>query len=124
MTLYLNRRRDKASSGWSNPKSKQKLIEEQGTICNKCKNTLPAKKLQLDHIRAISLGGEQFNIKNHQLLCIKCHINKSQRDRKLVNALKYLKIIKTSGQTDFTLEEINYYCEVLNKVFDEEKRRQ
>jgi 5-methylcytosine-specific restriction endonuclease McrA len=45
------------------------------------KNTVPKdKKIEIDHILAISKGGESLGQENHRILCIVCHKIKTKSD--------------------------------------------
>jgi 5-methylcytosine-specific restriction endonuclease McrA len=62
-------------------KYKLRLYKAQGFKCNICKGKKPASNLEIDHIQAATLGGNSY-IKNLQLLCKACHIEK---DAVLIN---------------------------------------
>ena len=123
MNHYIRKMSDKPSNGWSNKKSKQKLIEQNGTVCNNCNQAFPPKFIEIDHIEATGLGGKQFDIKNHQLLCIKCHRKKTYLDKKLIQALKNLGVISKSGRTEFSLEEIRLYVKIIREIFVKKEER-
>lgn len=47
---------------------------------HKCVKCGARRKLQVDHIKPIHRGGEEFNLENLQTLCIVCHKIKTQGD--------------------------------------------
>ncbi|MCY0943500.1 HNH endonuclease [Streptomyces antarcticus] len=49
--------------------------------CFACDVLLPADGLEVDHIKALSNGGKD-EIKNVQLLCRRCHLSKTNVDRR------------------------------------------
>ena len=54
-------------------------------------------QFQLDHIIAVALGGDNWNLKNLQLLCIKCHKKKTKQDMVLIkNKRKGQKMVHVS----------------------------
>jgi len=66
-------------------------------ICNKCKKQIDLGKygisftynfLQVDHIVPISLGGNEFDESNLQILCIECAKRKNSRDAKNLRNFK------------------------------------
>lgn len=46
---------------------------------------LSTSDIQLDHIQALNLGGDKFDVDNLQVLCRTCHAKKSQQEKKLIN---------------------------------------
>ena len=70
-----------------NAKDKEFLYERQKGKCNGCKEKLPMKVLQVDHIKAFVKGGSD-KPSNLQLLCGPCNASKgkgtqAQFDKKL-----------------------------------------
>lgn len=48
--------------------------------CRECGFNGTSKELEGDHIKAIALGGDEFDLENVQTLCKKCHKCKTRRD--------------------------------------------
>ena len=60
--------------------------------------------LEDDHIKPIALGGDEYDLKNRQTLCCKCHKRKTARESKLfAMARKGIDVskIKFTKLTDF-----------------------
>ena len=90
----IKRQDNKRIEGYSMNKSKTILIDQLGLKCNKCKQTFNKKiQLQLDHVIPVSLKGEHNNIKNHQLLCHNCHMQKTIIDKKIVKMMKECNVL-------------------------------
>ena len=62
-------------------KSRKQALEKYGKQCLRCGKA--ELKLQVDHILAISAGGDPYKIENLQVLCVACHKWKTlmERDR-------------------------------------------
>jgi len=50
---------------------------------HRCVHCGARRKLQVDHIKPIYKGGEEFNLENLQTLCIGCHKVKTQIDNSI-----------------------------------------
>lgn len=59
---------------------RKKTLKRDNYKCVKCgeKN----QPLEVDHIKPISLGGEEFDMNNTQTLCSNCHKEKTKQDLK------------------------------------------
>lgn len=57
-------------------------------ICQECKKEFDISQLQLDHIIPVKIGGHFFNKDNLQLLCNKCHHNKTANDIVTIHILE------------------------------------
>ena len=57
----------------------QKLMEKQSNLCNGCGVDLISVKYHIDHIVAVSKGGENID-SNVQLLCVTCNTSKGAKD--------------------------------------------
>ena len=55
------------------------LMEKQNGLCNGCQIDLTANKYHMDHIVAISKGGQNID-SNMQLLCVSCNTSKGAKD--------------------------------------------
>lgn len=51
-----------------------------------------------DHILPISLGGEEWDLKNVQTLCLECNKEKTREDRKKIDALRRKEKLVAIGQ--------------------------
>lgn len=49
-------------------------------LCHDCKKALATV---LDHIKPVRLGGDFWDISNHQPLCAKCHNRKSAKEGRI-----------------------------------------
>lgn len=57
----------------------KKLMEQQSNLCNGCGIDLATVKYHIDHIVAVSKGGENID-SNVQLLCVSCNTSKGSKD--------------------------------------------
>ena len=57
-----------------------RLIKRVDWICNHCHKKFDSSQLILDHITPIALGGEEFDEKNMQILCVSCNKIKTKQD--------------------------------------------
>lgn len=64
---------------------KEKALERDDWTCVKC-GFKPENRqgLIVDHIKAIALGGEEFELENLQTLCDECNKKKTANDLKLI----------------------------------------
>jgi len=79
---------------WNN--LKKEIIKERGNICSQCGNH--NFNLILDHIIPVSMGGNEFEKNNLQLLCIDCHNIKTKQDQINFHILKKLGFIEGFGK--------------------------
>jgi len=63
-------------------------------ICEECKKDFKINQLDLDHKIPVELTGDIFKKSNLQLLCHRCHRNKSILDRKIIVIIKKLKLLR------------------------------
>lgn len=49
-------------------------------LCHECKKALATV---LDHINPVRLGGDFWDVSNHQPLCAKCHNRKSAKEGRM-----------------------------------------
>ena len=71
------------------------LIAAQHGLCATCREPLPAKCAEVDHIVPLELGG-RHDEENFQVLCIPCHKTKTKSDvRSIAKARRLRK--KSSG---------------------------
>jgi 5-methylcytosine-specific restriction endonuclease McrA len=61
-------------------KLKTRLIDRSGHTCNICKSEFARENLTIDHIIPLFTGGRGSDIKNLQLLCNPCHVQKTKED--------------------------------------------
>ena len=64
-------------------KLKTQLIARDGLGCKSCKQEFDRENLTIDHIIPLFTGGRGSDIKNLQLLCEPCHVQKTKDDRLL-----------------------------------------
>lgn len=72
---------------------KKEIIESRGIFCQTCKNIFDKSYLELDHIIPCALGGKVFDKDNLQLLCKKCHKNKTNTDKLIISFFKKIEFI-------------------------------
>jgi predicted nucleic acid-binding Zn ribbon protein len=61
--------------------ARQKAIERDNNTCRKCgKSNLQYNDQEVDHIIPVSMGGDNFDLKNLQTLCHECHVYKTTED--------------------------------------------
>ena len=61
-------------------KLKTSLINRDGLICNFCKVAFIREDLTIDHIIPLFMGAKSTELRNLQLLCCLCHVQKSKDD--------------------------------------------
>ena len=70
------------SARWKAVREKQLKIQP---LCEACLNNgIDEPATQVDHIRAISFGGDPLNIENLQSLCYRCHGIKSRKEQEAI----------------------------------------
>lgn len=67
------------SARWKAVREKQLKIQPLCEVCLNKQINEPAT--QVDHIKAISFGGDPLNLENLQSLCYKCHGKKSRKEQ-------------------------------------------
>ena len=83
------------------PRRISKDIDDDGKYVNTdC--GVDESKLIGDHIKAIALGGDEWDIKNIQTLCPKCNKIKTKQDHKKIAQLRKTEKIMVSGQITLT----------------------
>jgi 5-methylcytosine-specific restriction endonuclease McrA len=71
------------SARWKAVREKQMKIQP---LCEAClKNDLTEAATQVDHIKAITFGGSELDLKNLQSLCYRCHGKKSKREQQAIS---------------------------------------
>jgi len=99
---------------------KKELISFQGLICERCSKEVRTKsQLELDHIKPICLGGQEFSMSNFQMLCIPCHRKKSLRDRKILKEFKVVIGSTPFWHTCLSDDEINQYINILGSLYQQ-----
>lgn len=63
---------------------KVKAFERDKYTCVKCKEEKEQSQLIADHIIPIAIGGEEYDLKNVQTLCINCNKIKTKEDMKKI----------------------------------------
>jgi len=82
-----------------------RTIKRDNFTCQGCKTKFENdEKLEVDHIKAVALGGNIFDMDNLQTLCHECHANKTKRDIEKINIMKNIPFIIRNFYT--TIEEI------------------
>lgn len=62
-------------------KARQKALERDHYTCQKCgRQNLEDNEQEVDHIIPVSMGGNNFELKNLQTLCHECHVDKTTED--------------------------------------------
>ena len=61
-------------------KYRKALIGKQGGICMICNGTPEDHHIHIDHIKPLADGGEPYNEKNLQILCVSCHGKKTAKE--------------------------------------------
>jgi len=58
-----------------------RVLQRDDYTCQKCgKQNLQYNDQKVDHIVPVSMGGDNFDMKNLQTLCHECHVAKTRRD--------------------------------------------
>lgn len=65
-------------AAWQQSKLRKEMIAEANNQCQICGQVFPAEKLDLDHIKPLSLGGKTTK-KNLQVVCHICNCKKSNK---------------------------------------------
>ena len=92
---------------------RNKVLKRDNNSCVKCKTketfNSPTYKSNLiaDHIIAIALGGDEWDINNIQTLCSKCDKIKTKEDAKKIARLRKVEKSLLNGQTQI-MEVVNY----------------
>lgn len=89
--------------------TKKKLIKIKGNVCYICKKEFNKLcYLELEHKIPIQVGGHLFNNNNVELVCKRCHVNKTRVDIKTINMMKKSRIIsgKYYIHSYFTINEV------------------
>ena len=101
--------------------SKQKKEIYQG-ICDECKKEFPLKKLELEHIIPVKIGGSLIDKNNLRLICKKCHPKKTNVDILIINFFKKAKI-SDKGLLFLSPEEVKeIYFYLLKKIIKSKER--
>jgi hypothetical protein len=98
---------------------KRNLIQKKGKICYKCKKEFDnIIYLQLEHIIPIKIGGHLFDDKNIDLICTKCHREKTRTDIMTINILKKIGIITGKWQISsfYKIDEIQNFFKQFNSI--------
>ena len=70
------------SARWKAVREKQLKIQP---LCEACLNNgIDKPAVQVDHIKAISFGGDPLNMENLQSLCYRCHGIKSRKEQQAI----------------------------------------
>ena len=72
-------------------------IDEAGYKCEKLK-ILNMSKYVVDHIQAIALNGDEWDINNLQTLCIECNKHKTKKDIGKIARLRFKEQLGRAGQ--------------------------
>jgi 5-methylcytosine-specific restriction endonuclease McrA len=62
---------------------KRKMFKKGKRSCKYCGTQGNSSEMVLDHIKPISMGGKPLDRKNLQLLCKKCNLKKTNKDKKI-----------------------------------------
>ena len=54
------------------------VLDRDGYRCRTCGR---AGRLEVDHVRPIHRGGDMYDLSNLQVLCVRCHIDKTRAER-------------------------------------------
>jgi len=78
---------------------RSKILKRDNYCCVKCKNKESYEHpLIADHIIAIALGGDEWDMDNIQTLCSKCNKIKTANDAKEIAKLRHSEKLIDSGQ--------------------------
>ena len=81
---------------------RNKVLQRDNNACVKCGTKeafkLCKSNLIADHIKAIALGGDEWDMKNIQTLCEKCNKIKTKEDAKKIAQLRRNEKMETVGQ--------------------------
>jgi len=95
-------------------------------ICYLCNREFNSYSLQLEHKIPVMLGGLIFDTSNCELVCSKCHNNKTKIDKFIIKALKTMRLIYGSYEINsaLSLEELEEfylkYYETINKKIEQD----
>ncbi len=86
------------SYGWQDIRIK--VFKRDNFTCVECGKHSTASELIGDHIIPIALGGDEWDLKNIQTLCIKCNKKKTKKDAKNIAKQRRIekKLIKGQRQ--------------------------
>ena len=94
------RRRDVKNQGEFRTQSRFRghIIRKRGKTCELCE---AIDFLILDHILPISLGGDQYDEINVQLLCKRCNAEKTGFDHSIINMFKKISVMERIGASQW-----------------------
>ena len=55
------------------------VYERDGGVCMKCGKRVDQREFHVDHIIPISKGGDEWDLKNLELSCVKCNLKKGAK---------------------------------------------
>lgn len=85
---------------------RKKCFERDDWKCVKCgKQPTLVNTLIADHIKAIAIGGDEWDINNIQTLCPECHKIKTAIDAKKISKLREIEKKQTNGQMLIPFDE-------------------
>jgi hypothetical protein len=90
----FSRVRGKNTNGVSIGTLRKLLYVETGGACRKCARVKKLSQLDLDHIIPIAIGGDRFTRENVQLLCGRCHLEKTILDKRVIRSLRALGVVE------------------------------
>ena len=79
-----------------------KMHEDAAGLCKCCTKPFPLKRMEIDHIKPISEGGHATLPSNLQLLCKKCHFEKTRNEHES----GYIKFSDTASSFNIKTAEI------------------
>ncbi len=91
--IYLSRERNKNKHVFPIQFLKNERVKMIGRQCESCGRE--HRGIELDHIIPVSIGGEIHSRINTQLLCKRCHLEKTKIDKMIINCLKTLNFLDT-----------------------------
>ena len=121
-TLHiLDISRNKLPKG-KNPKSLRKEISlEKGSVCYICGKSFNFVNLVLEHKIPVELGEHLFERENVDLVCGKCHRDKTTQDLKIIKILKDLKVVFNFERkiiySFYTSEELKQFYLYLTELY-------
>jgi hypothetical protein len=119
----FNQNRNKCVLSGRGVQQLKRIIEKKkGSVCYLCNKTFERLgQLELEHKIPVEIGGKIFCLSNLDLVCNKCHQEKSIIDRKVIKIMKSMKILTRAINTSsfYPLEKLKEIYLYLKEIIED-----